>query len=96
MEQHTPQPGYMTTLTNTISSKPQMALGVIVVLIIIIIGMYIYYHGILVFGPYAGLRRKSKKSDNDESDDESDDKSDDETDKLIKNINKKSKSSKQN
>lgn len=80
-------------LASAVAGHAYMSLAVIVVLVILIIGMYVYYHGLLFLGPYAsrkaGFKSKSKgkKGKDKDSDDEDDVKGDPETEKLIQSIN---------
>jgi hypothetical protein len=67
-----------------------MALAVVVVLLILVIGLYVYYHGFLFLGPYAKCaprRGKAKKDSGGGGGDASDDRGDPETERLIEAIN---------
>ena len=67
-------------IANMIVSSPYVVMGMIVVLVILVIGMYIYYHGLFIFGPYAVKTSKKKVACEEDSDD---------VDALINEINKK-------
>ena len=69
-----------------------MALAVIVVLVILVIGLYVYYHGLLFLGPYAkaggkGSRGRKKKDGGSDGGDGSEERADPETERLIDSIN---------
>lgn len=76
----------MDNIKGQISSKPMFALAIIIVLTILLIGVIVYYHGILFLGPYANSKPATSKvaSTKRATDDET---SDPETDKLINSIN---------
>jgi hypothetical protein len=61
-----PKKSLFTRLADTVAGSPKMSLTIIIVLVILLIGGYIYYHGLWFLGPYAhgrparaGLKRKN-------------------------------------
>lgn len=79
---------FVSKLSHSVECHADMSLAIIIVLFIIVIGMYIYYHGLFSIGPYVKIctktRTKKIKSE-DDVDGESDGA---ETNKLIESINK--------
>jgi hypothetical protein len=74
----------ISSCANALKNNAYISLAVMVVLVIIVIGMWVYYHGIFGLGPYAsGAPPKGKKSS------DGDDEPDSETERLIKSINQK-------
>lgn len=71
-----------------------MALAVIVVLLMLVIGEYIYYHGIFALGPYASARgptrtasKRKRKASSSASALDAASEADPETERLIESIN---------
>lgn len=82
--------GYLGFVKHQIEGKPLVAFGIIILLVILLIGMYVYYHGLLMFGPFAGPAKpkgKGKGKEKIKEHSEDDEKGDDETEKLIDTIN---------
>lgn len=80
-----PKRGIVCKMAGGVANHSRAAAAAIVVLTILVIGMFVYYHGISRFGPYAkksAMRGKKSKADDGEKSGEPD-----ETDKLIKSIN---------
>jgi hypothetical protein len=84
-----------------VAARSYMSLAVIVVLLILVIGGYIYYHGLFMFGPYAAGRTSARKggttskrkrgtaaADTPAEDALDDSTADPETERLIESINK--------
>jgi hypothetical protein len=89
--------GVICKMAGAVSRNNRLCLGIIVVLAILVIGMYVYYHGLFRFGPYckralSGARQRKPREERiaqrppAESGDR--DAGDDETEQLIKSINK--------
>ena len=85
-------------LTGAVAGHPRAALAMIAVLAVLLIITYVYYHGFLVFGPYAAPSRgraprrggggKPKDGgDKDGGDKGAAEKGDAETERLIESIN---------
>lgn len=55
-----PRPGLAARLTASVADSPRLALGAICVLAALVVGLYVYYHGLLFLGPYAGRPAKAK------------------------------------
>ena len=82
----------------SVAGHPYASLAIIVVLVIVVIGVFVYYRGLLFLGPYAdsarisrsakGAASKTKRKTSDDDDESGDDKGDPETEKLINAINK--------
>ena len=79
-----------------VAARSYMSLAVIVVLLILVIGGYIYYHGLFMFGPYAAGRTSARKggttskraaADTPAEDALDDSTADPETERLIDSIN---------
>lgn len=71
-----------------VARHAHLSLALIVVLAVLVVGMYVYYHGVSVLGPYAGRRkaaggagRAGAAADPDGAD------GDPETERLIESIN---------
>ena len=64
-----------------------LSLAVIVVLVVLTIGLYVYYHGFLVLGPYATPAGKGRSKKADGSRAEGGPAGDEETERLIDTIN---------
>lgn len=76
--------GIIGRLAAACSAHAYLALGVIVVLVIIVIGLLVYYRGLLWFGPYAaGASSATSKAVRKPSA-----RGDDEAERLIDSINK--------
>lgn len=79
--------------TSLVESNSRFALAMIILLVVTIIAMYVYYHGIFSFGPYCDKKDKKDKKDKsknkEKEKDKSDKKSDDKTEEaeLIDKIN---------
>jgi hypothetical protein len=94
---------FMNTASNTVANHSKLSFAIICMLTVLVIGMYIYYHGFFILGPYASSDNKSKDSSKDNKKDKSKDSSkesskdnkkdksneieDIETENLIKSIN---------
>ena len=77
-------------MADTVAGNPFMSLAIIVVLLIVVVGLYTYYHGILCLGPYvstgaAASRSSRARGKAPEIDDAA--KGDPETERLIDSIN---------
>ena len=92
---HPVKKSLLSATANAVACNSYVSLAIIVILIIMVIGLYVYYHGILGLGPFAsrgpaarkpGARGKGQEAD-EESDKKSDEKSDPETERLIDSIN---------
>ena len=88
--------GIVCKLAGAVSRHGRMCLALIAVLTVLVVGMYVYYHGFLRFGPYCksvarpGPRKGAKKSSDDGESGTAAGKSDrvaEETEKLIETIN---------
>jgi hypothetical protein len=88
--------GVMCKMAGIVSRHGKASLAIIVVLTIIVVWMYVYYHGFLKFGPYSknvarASKKKKPKGQVEEDDDggrrSKKDRGDDETEKLIESIN---------
>jgi hypothetical protein len=80
-------------MAGIVAKHAYMSLAIIIVLVILVLGMHIYYHGFLFLGPYAkpskgGFRsaKSNKRKGADDADAESQ-KGDPETERLIDSIN---------
>jgi hypothetical protein len=80
-------------MAGAVAGHAYMSLAIIVVLVILVIGIYVYYHGLLFLGPYAkhgkgGFRtaKGGKRKDPDDADPAAE-KGDPETERLIDSIN---------
>jgi len=86
-----PKKSFVAKLAASVAGHAYMSLAIIIVLLILVIGLYVYYHGLFFLGPYAstkgGPRPKKKKDSGDESGAE-DAKGDPETERLIDSINR--------
>jgi hypothetical protein len=80
--------GYLGFVKHQVESKPLIAFGIIILLIILLIATYVYYHGLFIFGPFAGKQgAKPREKSKGKSKDDDEEKGDDETEKLIDSIN---------
>jgi hypothetical protein len=76
-----------------VASNPCTSLAIIAVLTILVVGMYVYYHGFLFLGPYAprvakrGAQGSEKGADKGSAADKDSAKGDPETERLIESIN---------
>ncbi len=96
LEQKTGKRSMMSKLAGAVGRNPYASLAVIIVLTIVVISLYVYYHGFLKIGPYASgfapsavkggpkSGREPKGSPPDSSDS-----GDPETERLIAAINNK-------
>jgi len=83
-------------LATSVAGHAYASLAIIVVLLILVIGLYVYYHGLFFLGPYAsakkgGFRPKKKKGGDDSSAEDAPGpsaKGDPETERLIDSINR--------
>jgi hypothetical protein len=75
--------GFIGRLAAACSAHAYLTLGLIVVLVVIVIGLLVYYRGLLWFGPYAAGAPTSTKSAR-----KAPARGDDEADRLIDSINK--------
>ncbi len=75
--------GFIGRLAAACSAHAYLTLGVIVVLVVIVIGLLVYYRGLLWFGPYATGAPAAAKAARKASA-----RGDDEADRLIDSINK--------
>lgn len=91
---------FMDTASNTVANHSKLSFAIICMLTVLVIGMYIYYHGFFILGPYASndntSKDKSKDSQKEKQKDNKKDKQKDnksneiediETENLIKSIN---------
>lgn len=82
---------FVAKMAGAVAGHAYMSLAIIVVLVILVIGLYVYYHGFLFLGPYAkhgkgGFRAaKGKRKDSDDA--EPGAQGDPETERLIDSIN---------
>jgi hypothetical protein len=82
-------------LAASVAGHAYMSLALIIVLLILVIGLYVYYHGLFFLGPYAsaqrstkgGAKKKGSSGASDETD-TGDAKGDPETERLIDSINR--------
>ncbi len=73
--------GFIGRLAAACSAHAYLTLGLIVVLVVIVIGLLVYYRGLLWFGPYAtGAPTKAARKPSARGDEEAD--------RLIDSINK--------
>lgn len=83
---------FFAKMAGAVAGHAYMSLAIIVVLVILVIGLYVYYHGFLSLGPYAkhgkgGFRAaKGKHKDSDDAEPGAE-KGDPETERLIDSIN---------
>ncbi len=76
---------FISTCAHAVGNNAYISLAVMVVLVIVVMGMWVYYHGLFGLGPYASSSpAKGKKAATDSGDDP-----DSETERLIKTINQK-------
>lgn len=78
-----PGRGFIGRLAAACSAHAYLTLGLIVVLVVVVIGLLVYYRGLLWFGPYAAAAPTSTKASRKASA-----RGDDEADRLIDSINK--------
>jgi hypothetical protein len=87
---------FVSKMASSVANHPYISLAIIVVLSVLVIGAYVYYHGFLCLGPYAaaaeGFRAGAKKAKGGKprraaEADASDPDSDAETERLIDSIN---------
>jgi flagellar basal body-associated protein FliL len=82
-------------MAGKVGKSPYTALAVIVVLAILVIGLYVYYHGLLRVGPYAAVSAFRKGGPakaapaKEKAADEAAETGDPETERLIAAINSK-------
>ena len=88
---HPVKKSLLSATANAVACHSYMSLAIIVILIIMVIGLYVYYHGILGLGPFASrgpaARKPGARGKVKEADDKNDEKSDPETERLIDSIN---------
>jgi hypothetical protein len=81
----------VTKMAGAIASHAHASLALIIVLTVLLIGVYIYYHGLFFLGPYARPRKsraaKKRKDDDDANQSAQEQKGDLETERLIDSIN---------
>lgn len=87
-----PKKSFAAKITGAVARHAQLSFAIIVVLLILVIGLYVNYHGFFIFGPYAaaaksGTRSKRSKSGSDADSDSDGERSDPETERLIDIIN---------
>lgn len=62
-----PSKSFVAKLAGAVASHAYMSLAIIIVLTILVLAIYVYYHGLLFLGPYAsksgGDRRSKKKKE---------------------------------
>jgi hypothetical protein len=78
-------------LAGAVANHAYASLAIIIVLLILVIGLVVYYRGFLFLGPYAGKRagaRGSRRKDPGPDEGGADDKGDPETERLIESINR--------
>ncbi len=81
---------FVAKMASSIASHAYMSLAIIIVLAIVIVAMFVYYHGLFFLGPYAkgaGPRARRKKEAADDQP-ASEDAADPETERLIDSINR--------
>jgi hypothetical protein len=82
---------FVAKLAGAVADHSYMSLAIIVVLVVLVIGAYIYYHGLLFLGPYASPGksgfRSAKGGKRKDPDAEGGDQGDPETERLIDSIN---------
>lgn len=85
---------FITKMSNNVAYHPSLSFAIIVILTILLIGMYVYYHGLFMIGPYMGKTKKTKKRKDEEESfklekepSKLEDSSSLETETLIKKIN---------
>ena len=78
-------------MAGMVASHAHASLAIIIVLTVLLLGLYIYYHGLFFLGPYARPRKSratKKRKDEDEADQGAQkQKGDPETERLIDSIN---------
>ena len=86
----TPRPTLVATMVAKVASNARASLAIIAVLVILVVGMYVHYHGFLFLGPYAkrAARRGAKGVEKSADAGGDNDKGDSETERLIESINK--------
>ena len=77
------------TLSDCVSHHPGAAAAALVVLAVLVVGLYVYYHGVLSFGPYACCTPRRTRRRPAEKESESESESDGEAGRLIEAINAK-------
>jgi putative methionine-R-sulfoxide reductase with GAF domain len=77
---------FVAKMAGAVAAHARMSLAVIVVLAALVIGIYVYYHGILWLGPYAGRGGRAAKAKRKAADAEP---GDPETERLIDSINRR-------
>jgi hypothetical protein len=80
-----PKKALASRLAGAVASHAYASLALIIVLVILVVGLYTYYHGILFLGPYAKGGKGKKK---DKASDEGEVSGDPETERLIDSINR--------
>jgi hypothetical protein len=79
-----PKGSFVSSCADAVAGNAYLSLAVMVVLTVLLIGLWVYYHGIFGLGPYASGSPKPGKKASDANDD-----ADPETERLIKTINQK-------
>lgn len=81
-------PGYYSRAATRLASYPNIALGVVIALVVVIISMVVYYRGLWFLGPYAGAppKRARLQSRRDDEEEEEQPAGDAETERLIESI----------
>jgi hypothetical protein len=82
-----PAKSIVTRMTSFLAGHAHMTLAIIIVLIVLVIGLFVYYHGLLFLGPYASAKAGFKSKERKKDADEDAAKADPETEKLIATIN---------
>lgn len=89
--------GIFGKLSRTCASNGGTCLAIIIILAVVVIAMYVYYHGLFGIGPYsgskstgdkkAGFRKKKPTDDDAATDSPKDERADPQTERLIDTIN---------
>lgn len=83
----TPRKGLICKMSGAVSRHPRAAAAMIIVLTILVIATYVYYHGIWKLGPYGKARKPAKKGKPKQEEGQDEERGDEETEKLIESIN---------
>jgi hypothetical protein len=84
---------FVAKMVAKVASNACTSLAIIAVLVVLVVGMFVYYHGFLFMGPYAkravkcGAKSSAKKSEKPADKDSDSEKGDSETERLIESIN---------
>jgi len=84
-----PKKSLVGRLAAAVAGHAYLALAAIIVLTLLVIGLYVYYHGLFFLGPYAAPppKGRAKKKDRDSGAGADEAQGDPETERLIDSIN---------